>query len=97
MNLQRVMWKYPLMPGTATYDMPYGAEIKSCGYVAGDVVVWALVAPPVDVTAKGAMDERRLTCAMTGEMLDLDALKLGRFIGTVVRPDGIVVHIYENF
>lgn len=93
------MWKYPICRGTATYEMPRGAEIMSCGCVGGEVVVWALVTTPVDVNAEGAMVEKTITCAMAGEAVDAE--RLGRFIGTATKTDVLglgttAFHVFED-
>lgn len=76
---------FPTLPSFTT-DMPLNAKILSCGMQGNTLVVWALV----DSTAL-FLAPRPLMVVLTGAAV----VGNGRFIGTVIAPGGVVVHVFE--
>lgn len=88
--MSRVIWKFTVYPGVSDIGMPSGSTILSVGAQGEDVAVWAMVDPSKVTRA------HRVAALMTGMEFETLALAVPQnFVGTVQRPDGIVVHVFD--
>jgi len=87
----RVIYKYALAVehGTQIVKLPAYPRILSVGFQDDALVLWAEVDPRAPV-----FDYRIATC-FTGNALPADVYADQRFLGTVQRADGLVVHVFH--
>jgi hypothetical protein len=89
--MNRVIYKYtiPYHESEITISMPFGAEILSVQEQHGDISVWALVKPDLDL-----IDDRTFHVLTTGETENFNGM---RFLGTVQFDKGTnVLHVFEK-
>lgn len=92
----RAVWKYPIKSaGTQIIrEIPEEAEILHVGYDgSGQLCLWAVV--EVEKAEGYCTGIRRFHVAGTGWRLDEAFSEQAEFLGSVVRNDGCVFHIFE--
>ena len=88
--MSEVIYKYTLKKtanNEICAEMPFNAKIISVGYQRGDIQVWAIVNP-------SDKDFHTVFFNVYGTGHEVNKIE-GKFLGTVVWPDGsLVFHIY---
>lgn len=90
--MQKVIWKYNLDErGKTILELPFGAKLRYLAYqdsiYGHGLKAWFQVDP-----AEWLKKEVHYHSIMTGEGIPVG----GEYAGTVTRPDGIVLHIFEG-
>jgi hypothetical protein len=89
--MSAVIWKYALMPGTETHEMPKGARIVHVAGQGDEMCVWVECHPAAPTV------ERRLTVVPTGAEVPHSPSPRGwSHVGTgMLYQGGLVFHVYD--
>jgi hypothetical protein len=83
------IWKYTLVGGYNTFDMPKGAKILSVAAQDDDVCIWALVDPSAPKVS------RQILALGTGHDAP-DGIEKTAYIGTAMLAGGtLVIHVFD--
>jgi hypothetical protein len=86
--MKSIIYKYELSHGINRIEMPFSAGVISVAAQMYTPVLWAILDDRRILTST-----RMFRVVMTGEEFDRGAQE--RYIGTLTRVDGVVMHVFE--
>lgn len=92
MTAECVIWKYELRPGLTVLDMPVGMQALHVDVQGQYGYLWARVFTDIDGPVPN--ERRGFRVVATGEKVR--PTELGRYVGTLHFPSGLVFHVFEG-